>query len=57
MIRVHTSSGVHDFPAGHRFSTEEEYNNLCIWAAKSELLGVFADGKWVLVEFCDDDED
>jgi len=57
VIRVHTSSGVHDFPAGHRFSTEEEYNNLCIWAAKSELLGVFADGKWVLVEFCDDDED
>lgn len=53
MIRVHTSSKTHDFPDGTRFSTEEDYNNLCVWA-KTELLGVFADGKWILVEFVDD---
>lgn len=50
MIRVHTDKKVHDFPAGNRFSTEEEYNNLCVWAS-NDLLGVFADGKWTLVEF------
>lgn len=50
MIRVHTSSKVHVFPAGTRFSTEEDFNNLCIWDG-ADLLGVFADGKWILVEF------
>lgn len=53
MIRVHTAKAVHDFPAGTRFSTEEEYNNLCIWAGAAELLAVFADGMWVLAEFAD----
>lgn len=52
MIRVHTGGKTHDFPTGTRFSTEEEYNNLCIWD-RSDLLGVFADGKWILVEFVD----
>lgn len=52
MIRVHTSRQVHVFPSGKRFTTEEEYNNLCIWD-KTDLLGVFADGQWILVEFCD----
>ena len=32
MIRVHTAKTVHAFPLGTRFSTEDEYNNLCIWA-------------------------
>lgn len=52
MIRVHTSSKVHEFPTGTRFSTEEGFNNLCVWD-RNELLGVFADGMWVLVEFVD----
>ena len=52
MIRVHTATKVHDFPHGTRFSTEDEYNNLCIWD-RTELLGVFSDGSWVLAEFCD----
>lgn len=52
MIRVHTAKSVHDFPSGTRFSTEEEYNNLCIWD-HSDLLGVFSDGSWVLAEFVD----
>lgn len=55
MIRVHTAGTVHDFPAANRFSTEEEYNNLCIWSG-SDLLAVVADGKWVMVEFADHDE-
>ena len=56
MIRVHTTlKVVHEFPSGTRFSTEEEYNNLCIWD-RTDLLGVFSDGNWVLVEFVDDDE-
>jgi hypothetical protein len=55
VIRVHTPKNTHDFPAGTRFSTEEEYNNLCIWNG-ADLLGVFADGSWVLVEFADDNE-
>lgn len=55
MIRVHTQKATHDFPEGARFSTEDEYNNLCIWAGRSDLLGVFADGQWILVEFVDDE--
>lgn len=54
MIRVHTETKVHDFPHGSRFSTEEEFNNLCIWDRGNDLLGVFADGSWILAEFCDD---
>lgn len=54
MIRVRTHKTSHDYFDGTRFSTEDEYNNLCIWA-KSELLAVFADGQWVSVEFCDED--
>jgi hypothetical protein len=54
VIRVHTDKGVHSFPKGNRFSTEEVFNNLCIWNSQ-ELLGLFADGKWVMVEFCDAD--
>lgn len=54
MIRVHTQKSVHDFPAGNRFSTEEEYNNLCIWDHRNDLLGLFSDGNWVLVEFVDE---
>jgi hypothetical protein len=54
VIRVHTQKTKHDFPSGNRFSTEEEYNNLCIWD-RNELLGLFSDGNWVLVEFCDDE--
>lgn len=54
MIRVHTQKSVHDFPQGTRFSTEEEYNNLCVWD-RADLLGVFSDGQWVLVEFVDAD--
>jgi hypothetical protein len=50
MIRVHTQKSVHDFPQGTRFSTEEEFNNLCVWCG-GDLLGVFADGSWVLAEF------
>lgn len=50
MIRVHTEKNIHEFPTGTRFSTEEEYNNLCVWD-KHDLLGVFADGMWILVEF------
>ena len=53
MIRVHTQKAKHDFPDGTRFSTEEEYNNLCIWD-RTDLLGVFADGQWILVEFVDE---
>lgn len=53
MIRVHTQKDVHDFPDATRFSTEEDYNNLCVWA-RTELLGVFSDGQWVLVEFVDE---
>lgn len=53
MIRVHTQKNVHEFPQGTRFSTEEEYNNLCIWDG-TDLLGVFADGMWILVEFGED---
>lgn len=56
MIRVHTQKSVHDFPQGTRFSTEEEYNNLCVWAA-SELLGVFSDGSWMLAEFVGEPDD
>lgn len=57
MIRVHTTlKVVHEFPSGTRFSTEEEYNNLCIWD-RTDLLGVFSDGNWVLVEFVDDPDD
>ena len=52
MIRVHTQKSVHDFPSGSRFSTEEEYNNLCIWSG-SDLLAVFSDSQWVLAEFVD----
>ena len=52
MIRVHTAQSIHEFPQGNRFSTEEDFNNLCVWNA-AELLGVFADGQWVLVEFAD----
>lgn len=52
MIRVHTDKKVHDFPTGTRFSTEDDYNNLCVWD-RTDLLGVFADGMWVLVEFVD----
>lgn len=52
MIRVHTPGAVHDFPAANRFSTEEEYNNLCVWSG-TDLLGVFADGAWILAEFVD----
>jgi hypothetical protein len=52
LIKVHTPKTVHEFPTGTRFSTEEDYNNLCIWD-RTELLGVFADGMWVLVEFGD----
>ncbi len=52
MIRVHTDKKVHEFPSGTRFTTEEEYNNLCIWD-RTDLLGVFADGMWILVEFVD----
>jgi len=52
VIRVHTEKSMHDFPAGNRFSTEEEYNNLCIWDGK-DLLGLFSDGNWILVEFVD----
>lgn len=54
MIRVHTSKAVHEFPSGTRFSTEDEFNNLCIWA-RNELLAVFADGMWVCTEFADDE--
>ena len=53
MIRVHTQKTAHDFPQGNRFSTEEEYNNLCVWSGH-DLLGVFADGAWILAEFVDD---
>lgn len=53
MIRVHTAKSVHDFLAGTRFSTEDEYNNLCVWS-ETDLLGVFSDGSWILAEFCDD---
>lgn len=53
MIRVHTQKTIHDFPKGTRFSTEEDYNNLLIWSG-TELLGVFADGSWILVEAVDD---
>lgn len=52
MIRVHTAKSVHEFPSGTRFATEEEFNNLCVWAG-SELLAAFADGMWILAEFCD----
>jgi hypothetical protein len=56
MIRVHTTlKVVHEFPAGTRFSTEEEYNNLCIWD-RTDLVALFSDGNWVLVEFCDADD-
>ena len=52
MIVVHTSTGVHEYPDATRFSTEDQYNNLCIWAGPrdDDLLAVFADGKWVGVE-------
>ena len=52
MIRIHVPRAVHEFPTGTRFTTESDYNNLCIWDG-SDLLGVFADGMWVLVEFDD----
>lgn len=50
MIRVHTAGKVFDYPDGNRFSTEEEFNNLCVWNV-DKLLAVFADGKWTGVEF------
>jgi len=56
VIRVHTSKMVHDFPSATRFSTEEEYNNLCVWT-NTELLAVFADGQWVMAEFVDDHDE
>lgn len=54
-VRVHTAAAVRDYPTGVRFSTEDEFNNLCVWGGRSaeELLAVFADGQWVLVEFTD----
>jgi len=55
VIRVHTPKTVHEFPTGTTFSTEKDYNNLCIWDRSKLLLGVFADGMWVLVEELDDD--
>jgi len=55
MIRVHTQKLVHEFPSGNRFSTEDEYNNRCIWD-RTDLIALFSDGNWVLVEFWDADE-
>ncbi len=51
MITVHTDTGSMEFPTAQGFSTENEFNNLCIWEDrnKERLLGVFADGKWVSV--------
>ena len=53
MIRVHTAKEVHEFPTGTRFTTEEDFNNLCIWD-RTRLLCVFADGMWVSVQENDD---
>jgi hypothetical protein len=52
MIRVHTADEPLEFPDAIRFSTEEQFNNLCIWTGDKgqALLAVFADGKWVWVE-------
>lgn len=52
MIRVHTGKQVHEFPSAGRFSTEEDYNNLCVWSGDA-LVAVFADGAWIMVELCD----
>lgn len=51
MITVHTDTETREFPTGQGFSTEEVFNNLCIWGDKNKerLLAVFADGKWVSV--------
>jgi len=53
VIRVHiTVDDSVDFPEGTRFTTEDAFNNLCIWVGdKGDMLtAVFADGKWVWVE-------
>jgi hypothetical protein len=49
VIRVHTGDKAHEFPNGNRFSTEESFNNLCVWEGDI-LRGVFSEGKWVLAE-------
>jgi hypothetical protein len=54
VIVVHTEDDVREFPSATRFSTEQDYNNLCIWSGGGEdLLAVFADGKWEAVEVID----
>lgn len=49
MIRVLSVKGSHDYTA-NRFSTDEEYNNLCVWQDRT-LVALFAEGQWVGVEF------
>lgn len=57
MIVVHTEESLHEFGSATRFSTEQDFNNLCVWAGDDadELLAVFADGKWTAVEARADD--
>jgi hypothetical protein len=48
MVVVVADGEPHEFPDATRFSTEERFNNLCIWAGKDAdvLVAVFADGRW-----------
>lgn len=48
MIVVVSDGEPIEFPDATRFSTEEQFNNLCIWMGdKGErLVTIFADGQW-----------
>ncbi len=46
MIIVVADGVDHEFPAATRFSTEDRFNNLCIWENDDRLVAVFADGRW-----------
>lgn len=37
-----------EFPDARRFSTEDRFNNLCIWAGDKgdRLVTIFAEGQW-----------
>jgi hypothetical protein len=57
VIVVHTvEDGLHQFPTGINFMTEEMFNNLCIHDRRGTLLACFSQDKWIGVKVTEDDD-